>query len=68
MRVCGVVACIRRQREALSIDLISLDVTLTETQFILRNVMFKIKDRTMGIVQNCNSYINIPSSQTYRSH
>jgi hypothetical protein len=26
---------------------------------------FKIKDR-MDNVQNCDSYINIPSSQTYR--
>jgi hypothetical protein len=25
----------------------------------------KIKDRTMDNVQNCDSYINIPSSQTY---
>jgi hypothetical protein len=29
-------------------------------------VEFPIKDRTMDNVQNCDSYINIPSSQTYR--
>jgi hypothetical protein len=28
--------------------------------------MFYIKDRTIGNVQNCDSHINIPSSQTYR--
>jgi hypothetical protein len=27
----------------------------------------KIKDRTMGNDQNCDSYIDIPASQTYRS-
>jgi hypothetical protein len=32
----------------------------------LRNAVFQIKDRTMDNVQNCDSYINIPSSQTYR--
>jgi hypothetical protein len=26
------------------------------------------KDRRMDNVQNCDSYMNIPSSQTYRSH
>jgi hypothetical protein len=25
-------------------------------------------DRTMDIIQNCDSYINMPSSQTYRQH
>jgi hypothetical protein len=27
-----------------------------------------IKDRTMDNVQNCDSYINIPSPQTYRTY
>jgi hypothetical protein len=31
-------------------------------------VEFQIKDRTMDNVQNCDSYINIPLSQTYRYH
>jgi hypothetical protein len=39
----------------------------TETEFSLGNV-FKMKDWIMGNVQNCESYVNIPSSQTYRSH
>jgi hypothetical protein len=29
---------------------------------------FKRKDRTMDNVQNCDSYITVPSSQTYRSY
>jgi hypothetical protein len=29
---------------------------------------FKIKGRMMDNVKNCDSYINIPSSQTYRYH
>jgi hypothetical protein len=37
-----------------------------ETESSLRIVVFYIKDRTMDNVQNCDSYINIPSSQTYR--
>jgi hypothetical protein len=37
-----------------------------ETESSLRNVAFEIEDRTMDNVQNCDSYINIPSSQTYR--
>jgi hypothetical protein len=32
----------------------------------LRNVVFQIKDRMMDNVQNCDNYINIPASQTYR--
>jgi hypothetical protein len=31
-----------------------------------RNVVLQVKDRTMDNVRNCDSYINIPSSQTYR--
>jgi hypothetical protein len=30
----------------------------------LQHLLF-VKDRTMDNVQNCDSYINIPSSQTY---
>jgi hypothetical protein len=33
----------------------------------LRNVVFQVNDRTMDNVQNCDSYINILSAQTYRS-
>jgi hypothetical protein len=29
---------------------------------------FVLNKRTMDDVQNCDSYINIPSSETYRSH
>jgi hypothetical protein len=29
------------------------------------SILIEIKDRTMDGVQNCDSYINIPSSQTY---
>jgi hypothetical protein len=36
-----------------------------ETESILQNVVLK-EDRTMDNVQNCDTYINIPSSQTYR--
>jgi hypothetical protein len=32
------------------------------------DIVVWIKDRTMDNVQNCDSYINIPSSQTYRQH
>jgi hypothetical protein len=38
----------------------------TEKESGLQNVVFQIKDRTMDNVQNCDSYINILSSQTYR--
>jgi hypothetical protein len=31
-------------------------------------VVFVIKERTMDNVQNCDSYIHIPSSQTYNSY
>jgi hypothetical protein len=31
-------------------------------------IVFYIKDRTMDNVHNYFSYINIPSSQTHRSH
>jgi hypothetical protein len=34
-----------------------------ETESSLRNVVFQIKGRTMDNVQNCDSYINTPSSQ-----
>jgi hypothetical protein len=37
----------------------------TEIESCLRRVLYK-EDRTMDNVQNCDSYINIPSSQTYR--
>jgi hypothetical protein len=30
--------------------------------------VFDIKDRAMNNAQNCDSYINIASSQTYSSH
>jgi hypothetical protein len=33
----------------------------TETESSLQNAMFEIKDRMMDNVQNCDSYINIPS-------
>jgi hypothetical protein len=32
----------------------------------LSSLSISIKDRTMDNVQNCDSYINIPLSQTYR--
>jgi hypothetical protein len=38
-----------------------------ETESSFQNVLFQIKYRTMdNNVQNWDSYINIPSSQTYR--
>jgi hypothetical protein len=37
-------------------------------EFPIQWVLFYIKDRTMDNVQNCDSYINITSSQTYRQH
>jgi hypothetical protein len=33
----------------------------------LRNVVFSMKDRTMDNAQNCDSYVNIPSSEACRS-
>jgi hypothetical protein len=33
----------------------------------LRWVEFETKDRTIEYVQNCDSYINIPLSQAYKS-
>jgi hypothetical protein len=50
---------------------IRLQVELTQLGIIdrtsLRNVVFEIEDRTMYNVQNCHIYINMPSSQTYRT-
>jgi hypothetical protein len=43
-------------------DLLSRCHLKTERESSLRNVVFLIKDRTMDHVQNCDSYINIPSS------
>jgi hypothetical protein len=40
----------------------------TEIESSLRNVVFWIKNKTLDNVQNCDSYINIPSSQTYKSY
>jgi hypothetical protein len=37
----------------------------TDTEFSFRNFVFEIKDRTMDNVHCYDSYINIPSSQTY---
>jgi hypothetical protein len=39
---------------------------LDKPSLCLRNVVFKIKDRTIDNVQNCDNYINILSSQAYR--
>jgi hypothetical protein len=39
---------------------------ITETESILRDGMFQAKHGTMDNAQNCDSYIDIPSSQTYR--
>jgi hypothetical protein len=50
------VFCLRLQ--ILPTQLVSLDS--------LRNIVFEMKDRTMDNVQNYDSCINIPSSQTYR--
>jgi hypothetical protein len=33
-----------------------------ESESSLRNVLLYVKDRMMDNVQNCDSYINIPSS------
>jgi hypothetical protein len=38
------------------------------TKFSLRKVGLSIKDTTMDNAQNCDNYINIPSSQTYMSY
>jgi hypothetical protein len=38
----------------------------TETESSLRNVPFKMKERVMNNVQNCDSYINRQSSRTCR--
>jgi hypothetical protein len=27
-----------------------------------------VKCRTMGIIRNCDSYVNVPSSQTYKKN
>jgi hypothetical protein len=35
-------------------------------QTYIVGLSFKIEDKTMDNVQNCDSYINIPLSQTYR--
>jgi hypothetical protein len=40
----------------------------TETESSFRNVVFKIKHRTMDNGQSCYSYINIPLSQSYGSY
>jgi hypothetical protein len=38
----------------------------TETESSLRKVEFLIRERMVDNVQNCDSYINIPLSQTFR--
>jgi hypothetical protein len=38
----------------------------TETESSLRNAVFEMKIRLLDNVQNCDSYINIPLSQSYR--
>jgi hypothetical protein len=40
----------------------------TDIERSLRNVVFEIKARTIGNVENCETYVIIPSSQTYRWH
>jgi hypothetical protein len=47
-----------------TLPILYLKHTISETGYN----MFQIKDRMMDNVQNCDSYINIPSSQTYRSY
>jgi hypothetical protein len=37
-----------------------------ETESRLWKAVLQLDDRTMDNVQNCDSYINIPSSETYR--
>jgi hypothetical protein len=42
-------------------------VSLTTTPLTF-SLSLSIKDRTMDNAQNCGSYVNIPSAQTYRWH
>jgi hypothetical protein len=37
-----------------------------QTEFSLRKVSFLNKRQAMDNIQNCDSYTNIPSAQTYR--
>jgi hypothetical protein len=59
----GVDAGVRRQRLVLSIAPTERFHLKMETESSLRNIVFK-----MNNVQNCDSYINLPVSQTYIKH
>jgi hypothetical protein len=45
-----------------------VDKCLVVLEPTLEKLLFKIKERTMDNVQNCDGYVNIPLSQTYRSY
>jgi hypothetical protein len=40
----------------------------TETEFILQNIVFLNKNKTMGNFQKHNICVNVPLSQTLRSY
>jgi hypothetical protein len=50
--------------ERLQCKLLYLVRLKTEKDYSLRNVEFLIIDKTTDNIQNCDNYINIPSSQT----
>jgi hypothetical protein len=63
--------CVGVQREGLAASIRPswVDFYLqTEPEFSLRNVVFKIKNRTMGNVQKHKNCINVPLSQSFRSY
>jgi hypothetical protein len=62
--------CLRiRQRIAPSTGLILVGSIWRRSQNpVSETSYYKIKDGTINNIQNCDSYINIPSPQTYRSY
>jgi hypothetical protein len=58
-------ACLRRERLALSIGSNWMGSTWRRRQNPVSEALC-LKGRTVANIQNCDSYINIPSSQTYR--
>jgi hypothetical protein len=67
INLIGIVAGIRRRNLAAYIGPNRVGSTSRREQNqVSETLCFLIKNRTMNNIQNCGSYINTPSSQTYR--
>jgi hypothetical protein len=63
----GGVISVQRQINSICWAQLSRSHLKKATESSLRNIVFKIKDRAMDNVHNCDRYINVPSPQTCRS-